>query len=124
MSKAAFRSVLLSLLIGLMSAGVIHVPSEQPTIQDGLHAASENDTVLVAPGTYYENIVWPSTQGVNLMSEFGPDSTIIDGNSAGSVIFFEGVYDSTTLLYGFILRNGAGTDLDSLSYGGGILFLD
>jgi hypothetical protein len=124
MSRTAFRSVLLSLLVGLTSANVIHVPSEQPTIQDGLNAASEDDSVLVSPGTYHENIVWPSTQGIQLMSEFGPDSTTIDGDSAGSVIRFEGIYDTTTLFYGFTLQNGAGTDLDSLSYGGGILCFD
>lgn len=54
-------------------------------------------------------------QGIYLMSEFGPDTTIIDGDSSGSVIeVFAGV-DSTTIIHGFTLRNGAGG-----LYGGGI----
>ena len=38
------------------TATIIHVPQDQPTIQAGINAAMDEDTVLVDTGTYVENI--------------------------------------------------------------------
>jgi hypothetical protein len=73
------------LLSSAVNATVIHVPSEQPTVQDGINAASDGDTILIAPDTYYENIVIDSLE-VTLIGEAGRDSTILDGSLNGTVV--------------------------------------
>jgi len=92
-----------------LSATTIHVPADSLTIQGGLNGATEGDTVLVASGTYYENIIWPATNGIKLIGS-GEEDCIIDGDSLGSVIRFEedlgGIIDSTTLIFGFSLQRG------------------
>lgn len=97
----------------------VHPDSSLNSIQAGLDSCANNDIVLVAPGIYYENIVWPNTQGIHLVSELGLETTIIDGDSAGSVIEIDSVpeVDSTTIINGFTVRNGYA----SIGAGGGIL---
>jgi hypothetical protein len=101
----ALCAVLL-LLPALAVAAVIHVPGDVATIGSALFFASPYDTVLVAPGTYYVNLVWPPTPGIKLRSELGALSTILDGRDDVQVI---GVYtgvDTTTVIRGFTIQNG------------------
>lgn len=109
------KGFVLFVCIGLLLSGslfgtIIHVPGDYPTIQLGLNAASTGDTVLVAAGTYTENIFWPLVNGIKLFSESGAPSTVIDGGSTNTVIYFSGMatYDTTTVMRGFSIRNGYG----------------
>ena len=44
----------------------LHVPFQYATIQAALNATQSGDTVVVQPGTYYENIFLPNTNGISL----------------------------------------------------------
>ena len=92
----------------------VHPDSALNSIQTALDSCADNDIVLVGPGTYVENIIWPNTQDIHLVSELGPEVTIIDGGNptnpdSASVIVFVSGQDTTTMVYGFTIQNGTGT---------------
>ena len=118
--KTIYLIFVFLILSNYLAATIINIPGDQPTIQAGIGAAVDADTVLVQPGTYVENInyngklitvgsLFLTTQDSTYIS-----STIIDGNSSGSVVKFENSEDSTTVLCGFTITNG------SAGNGGGI----
>ncbi len=93
-------------------AHILNVPAQYATIQAGIDASANGDTVLVAPGTYHERINFNGHACI-LASLFllnGDTSsigeTIIDGDAAGSVVTFDHSESSTSLLIGFTVRNG------------------
>ena len=86
----------------------INVPADYSTIQEGIDGSSDGDTVLVAAGTYVENITWPNVPNIQLVSFLGPEQTIIDGSLSGSVIDFgDGQNWGSIHLEGFTIKNGA-----------------
>ncbi len=88
------------------------------TIQEGIDAAGEGDTVIVAEGTYAENIQF-NNKNITLRSTDPSDPTIVantvmDGEQSGAVVTFAGTEDETCIMQGFAIRNGIA------EYGGGI----
>ena len=87
----------------------LNVPVDYSTIQSALSAANEGDMVLVQPGTYTENIFWPETNGIKLISAGDSSNTIIDGGGISSVVYINpqtAAIDTTTLIQGFKITNG------------------
>lgn len=94
------------------------------TIQEGINASADADTVLVYPGTYYENLIM-TEKNITLASleitTGNPQyitSTIIDGQRQESCIFLHDV-DDEVLIQGFTIQNGYGSYLTG-NDGGGI----
>ncbi len=99
-----------AILLALVAVGVarvIVVPDSASTIQSGLGMAGYGDTVLVRPGTYQELLTWPGTDGIMLLSAAGPESTFVDGQSAGTcLVMSSGSLTRATVVSGFTFQNG------------------
>jgi len=102
------------------ASAIRSVPSQYATIQAAIEDAEGGDTILVAPGTYRENV---NFRGKNILLAsqyiFSADpsdiaATIIDGGSpadpdtASCVLIVSGE-DTTAVLEGFTLTGGTGT---------------
>jgi hypothetical protein len=88
--------------VSYASAAVLHVPHGYATIQGGIAAASAGDTVLVAPGVYFENVTMKP--GVHIQGEPG---AILDGSQgAGAVVSAASGIERTAVLSGFVVRRG------------------
>jgi Bacterial Ig-like domain (group 3)/Right handed beta helix region len=96
-------------LMGLLTASVwaqntINVPGTAASIQAGINAASNGDTVLVAPGTYIENINF-NGKAITVTSSGGPASTVIDGSQGAVAVSFVSGETRTSVINGFTIEN-------------------
>lgn len=97
------------LLITLLAAPVraqktINVPGDAASIQAGINAASNGDTVLVAPGTYVENIDFKG-KAITVTSSGGPTKTTIDGGQKGIVVNFASNETRASVINGFTITD-------------------
>lgn len=107
---AAFS--LLTLALSAISASVsaaaqttIHIPADQPTIQAGIDAAHNGDTVLVSPATYYENIDFKG-KAITVTSSGGSAVTTIDGGGNGPAVTFKTGEARSAVLSNLTIQHG------------------
>jgi len=98
-------------LVTNLFATIINVPDEYTTIQEGIDASTDGDTVWVATGTYFENINF-NGRNITVLGE-DRETTIIDGSNPilsdfGSVVAFENNETYAAILDGLTLINGTG----------------
>jgi hypothetical protein len=118
-------SVVYLLLVGIIFysftfANIRNVPGDYLKIQSAINASVNGDTVVVYPGTYFENIIF---RGKNIVvtSRFYETgdlnfikSTVINGSQpvhsdTSSCVLFINHEDSTATLQGFTITGGHGT---------------
>ena len=88
---------ILLLIYAVASARILNVPAEYSTIQAGVDASVNGDTVLVAPGTYEADTIVIQDKNILLTSAEGPASTVIS-----ACVWIRGLtVDTTCVLRGF-----------------------
>ena len=106
-----FVTIVCAIVItGKLSAAIIHIPDDYTRIQEGINVAENGDTILISPGTYYENLL--VTKELTIASEFiinGDKSviegTIIDGQT-NAVFTVTQPKNGISNIIGLTIRNG------------------
>ncbi len=117
-----FLVILILVLLFPIVAFSQTVPGNYPTIQGAINALPPGSTVTVLPGVYFENIDFLG-KAITVQSQLGPTVTFIDGSMMGSVVIFAGGEGPNSVLDGFTIMNGSGTDIsppNGFFCGGGI----
>lgn len=105
------------------TAAEIRVPADHASLQSAIDAAAHGDVILVSPGVYEENIDYLG-KSIKLVSEAGPEQTIIDGGRRGVAVKFINFEDRQAELRGFTIRNGLAEFMLDRDVSGGIVCID
>jgi beta propeller repeat protein/parallel beta-helix repeat protein len=114
--------VSLCVLVVTASAATRKVPGDYPSIQMAIQDCNDGDTVVVAPGVYYETINFGG-RDITVTSADPNDPkivgyTIINADDDGSPVTFENGETPAAVLIGFTITGGIGTVNNSIEGGG------
>ncbi len=109
-------AIILSLPVSICSArsATIDVPGDHALIQDAIATASDGDTVLIAPGTYFESEISLLGRAI-VVRGIDPDDpavvqgTVIDAQTSGIVLRADQNEGPATRIEGLTLTRGRGT---------------
>jgi hypothetical protein len=110
-TAAVFGLVLIATGIAwTANSAILRVPADYPRIQDGIDAAVDGDTVLVAPGTYTgdgNRDLDFHGKAIKVTSELGAEMTTIDcGGYDHRAFYFHSGEGSSSVVRGFTITNG------------------
>jgi hypothetical protein len=125
MQKVRALSVFLALAAAPTAfAGTINVPADYPTIQAAINAAVNGDLVLVAAGTYVENINFKgkaiTVQGAGSRPPSNIPFTVIDGSKGGPCCTMANGEGASSVLMDIELSFGTGKLVGTKRLGGGL----
>jgi len=90
-----------------------------PSISAAVNSASDGDTILVAPGEYFETVNLRG-KAITVESTHGRDATVINAQGLSTCVMFTAGETSKTILRGFTLTGGIGALHNDGRFGGGI----
>ena len=107
--KLLLSILTLMAIAAVLTAATILVPEEYDTIQLGVDASVDGDTVLVADGTYTgdgNSYIDFAGRNIVLMSENGPEACMIDLAFFGHAFYFHSGETSEAVVEGFSISYG------------------
>lgn len=123
--------ILLSIII---QSQIIKVPQDYLTIQRGINAALDGDTVLIDTGIYYERInfngkaITVASHYILHKNDYYIKNTVINGNyrntrDSSYVVYFTSNEDSTSVLEGFTIVYGSVRSVKTRLLEGGAAYI-
>jgi parallel beta-helix repeat protein len=100
-------AVIVAITATSSQATTISVPATQPTIQAGVDAALDGDTVLVAAGNYVENVVIDGRDIVLLGDTVSFGVVLESANPGVSPLTIRNVPWLTSQIVGFVIQNAS-----------------
>jgi hypothetical protein len=112
MKFAIGASVVALALVGAADAADLHVPAQYPTIQAAVNAAVTGDVVLVAPGTYNQQVTIDG-KAITVRSTGTASNTKIDRvNAAGDVFTIRNIATGAVTIQGITVLRTASDAVD------------